>query len=428
MIVEFKLPDLGENLTTGDVVKVMVAVGEKIAENQPLLELETDKAVIEVPSSVAGIVKSIHVQAGQKAKVGELVLTIETTASVPETSKTPTEKKSTAPTASDVNGAAQKSAVHVTPSDPRRSLEASVAPAPASPTVRKLAREVGLDINTITGSGAGGRISIEDVKAYARMLNMQAVVLPSSTASTGSQPLPDFSRWGVIRRQPMNAVRRKTAEHLSHAWQTIPHITQFDHADVTEIEEIRKRFAGKVEAAGGKLTYTAIALKVIASALKRFPQFNASVDVGTEEIIYKNYYHIGVAVDTDRGLLVPVIRDVDKKNLLQIAAELAQISERARQRKTALEEMQGGTFSITNLGSIGGTHFTPIVNWPEVAILALSQAAIEPVYRGGKFEPRLMLPVALSYDHRLIDGADGARFLRWVASAMEDPFVLALEG
>jgi pyruvate dehydrogenase E2 component (dihydrolipoamide acetyltransferase) len=270
-----------------------------------------------------------------------------------------------------------------------------------------------------------GRISVEDVKTYAKRL-IEADVSPGGVVR--EEPLPDFARWGAIERQPMRAVRRKTAEHLSVAWATIPHVTQHDLADVTGLEELRKKHAKMAEAAGGSLTVTAIAVKVAATALKVFPQLNASVDLAAQEIILKKYVNIGVAVDTDRGLLVPVIRDVDTKNILQISVELAQLSEKARTRKIALEEMQGGSFSISNLGGIGGTAFTPIVNAPEVGILGISRARMEPVWKDGAFVPRLMLPLSLSYDHRAIDGADGARFLRWIVDALEQPFLLALQG
>jgi len=240
--------------------------------------------------------------------------------------------------------------------------------------------------------------------------------------------LPDFSKWGKVERVSMRGVRRKTAEHLWEAWNTIPHVTHQDKADITELEQLRARFAPKAEEAGGKMTVTAIALKVCASALKVFPQFNASIDMAKEEIVYKQYISIGVAVDTDRGLLVPVIRDVDKKNIVELAAELTQLSKKAREKKLMPAEMAGGTFTITNLGGIGGTGFSPIVNHPEVAILGLSRSSMEPVWLNGKFEPRRVLPLSLSYDHRLIDGADAARFLRWIAEAFEQPFLLSVQG
>jgi pyruvate dehydrogenase E2 component (dihydrolipoamide acetyltransferase) len=240
--------------------------------------------------------------------------------------------------------------------------------------------------------------------------------------------LPDFSAWGEVEQRPMRAVRRKTAEHLTVAWTAIPHVTQFDKADITSLEDLRRRYADRATEAGGKLTVTAIAIKVVATALKVFPQFGASVDMAAEKIVYKHYVHIGVAVDTERGLLVPVIRDADAKSIVQISAELSQISERARAGKLSLDEMQGSTFTITNLGGIGGTHFTPIVNYPEVAILGVSRGRVEPVFVDGEFKPRQMLPLSLSYDHRVIDGADGIRFLRWVVEALEQPFLLSLEG
>jgi pyruvate dehydrogenase E2 component (dihydrolipoamide acetyltransferase) len=241
-------------------------------------------------------------------------------------------------------------------------------------------------------------------------------------AGIPQQPLPDFTKWGEIERKPMNNIRKKTAEHLSYAWQSIPHVTQFDKTDITELEKLRKRFS----TAERKLTITPFILKVIASALKTFPQFNTSIDMARNEIIQKNYYHIGVAVDTERGLLVPVVRDIDKKSIFEIAQELNVIAEKSRAKKLTIDEMQGGCFTLTNLGGIGGTYFTPIVNTPEAAILGISRAQWEPVYIEGQFVPRLMLPLSLSYDHRLIDGADGARFIRWVADAIQQPFLMEL--
>jgi pyruvate dehydrogenase E2 component (dihydrolipoamide acetyltransferase) len=287
-----------------------------------------------------------------------------------------------------------------------------------------LAREIGVDINAVPGSGPGGRIRLEDVKGYARQ---RLTDTRGDVLQPVAMELPDFTKWGEVERQAMSGIRRKTAEHMAQAWATIPHVTQFARADITELEQLRQRYAAKAETAGGKLTITAIVVKVVVAALKRFPQFNASVDVAHEEVVYKKFYHIGVAVDTDRGLLVPVIRNVDRKGIIEIAVELSQIAERARNRKTPLEELQGGTFTVTNLGGIGGTYFSPIINAPEVAILGLARSSTEPVYVNGQFEPRLILPFALSYDHRLIDGADGARFVRWVAEALQEPFLMALE-
>jgi pyruvate dehydrogenase E2 component (dihydrolipoamide acetyltransferase) len=304
-------------------------------------------------------------------------------------------------------------------------------PVPAAPHVRRLAREIGVDIHSVTGSGPGGRISEDDVKLCAKnaISTMAAAATAQTPRGTFVEPdLPDFSKWGKTERVSMRGVRRKTAEHLRQAWNTIPHVTQQDRADITELEHLRSKFAPRAEEAGGKMTVTAIALKVCASALKVFPQFNASIDMAKEEIVYKQYISIGVAVDTDRGLLVPVIRDVDKKNIVELAAELTQLSKKAKDRKLTPEEMGGGTFTITNLGGIGGTGFSPIVNHPEVAILGLSRSRMEPEWVNNKFEPRLILPLSLSYDHRLIDGADAARFLRWIAEAFEQPFLLSVQG
>jgi pyruvate dehydrogenase E2 component (dihydrolipoamide acetyltransferase) len=302
--------------------------------------------------------------------------------------------------------------------------------------VRRLAREIGVDVTQVPGTGPGGRITQDDVKEFAKRVmhsiggNGQAAAASgAAVARSVTMPsLPDFSKWGEVERKPMTGIRRKTAEHLSHAWNAIPHVTQFDKADITALEEIRKKYRPEVEKAGGNLTVTAIAAKVIASALKAFPQFNASVDPAGESIVYKKYIHVGIAVDTENGLLVPVIRNADQKNLIQLSIDINQLAEKAKARKLSLDEMSGGSMSISNLGGIGGTMFTPIVNWPEVAILGISRGGFEPVWNGTTFEPRQMLPLSLSYDHRLIDGADAIRFLRWVAEALENPFALTLRG
>jgi pyruvate dehydrogenase E2 component (dihydrolipoamide acetyltransferase) len=469
MPTDFTLPELGENITSGDVLRVLVKPGDMVAKDQSVLELETDKATIEVPSSVEGQVKEVKVKAGDKVKVGQVIFDISESKAAGAPSAT--SSASPAGSAGSVSAASPGPANPGGPASSKPRVEASAEPdgepgvedavpaarfraaptgtdkkvvdisrgsrvaaeaaappevpqAPAAPSVRRMARELGVDINDVPGTGAGGRISVEDVKAHAKRLVSGA----GKGGAAAAEPLPDFTRWGEIERQPMRAVRRKTAEHLSAAWATIPHVTQHDLADITALEELRKRYGKQAEAAGGNLTVTAIALKVVAAALKLFPQFNASIDLAAEEIIYKKYIHIGIAVDTDRGLLVPVIRDVDAKNIIQLSVELSQASEKARSRKLSLEEMQGGCFTITNLGGIGGTAFTPIINAPEVAILGISRARIEPVYDHTNFVPRLMLPLSLSYDHRVIDGADGIRFLRWVAEALEQPFLLLLQG
>jgi len=453
---EFKLPELGENISQGDLVRLMIAPGTKVSEGQPVMELETDKAVVEVPSSVSGVVKEVKVKEGEKIKVGQVIFTLEGGAAAP-----PPARPSNAPVeqVSGQHGArlAFQAAIRaegkteeqaLPPDQPQPAAPAFTMPKqlgkvagtehrqpiPAAPHVRRFAREVGVDIYEVKGSGPGGRISEDDIKAHAKaLLSAAATAVQAPLAGHFAQPrLPDFAKWGKVERVSMRGVRRKTAEHLAESWNTIPHVTQMDRADITELEQLRARFAPKAEEAGGKMTVTAIALKVCAAALKVFPQFNASIDIDKEEIVYKQYISIGVAADTDRGLLVPVIRDVDKKNIVELAVELSQLSKKARDKKITPEEMQGGTFTITNLGGIGGVGFTPIVNHPEVAILGLSRSRMEPEWIGskenGQFEPRLILPLSLSYDHRLIDGADAARFLRWIAEAFEQPFLLSVQG
>ena len=448
---EFRLPELGENISEGDLVRLMISPGAKVSEGQPVMELETDKAVVEVPSSVTGVVIEIHVKPGEKVKVGQVIFTLEGAASAPpeRPKHTPVEHVSGQHAARLAFQAAiqaeGKTEEQALPPDRPQPLPTAFTmpaqlskvagtaqgePVPAAPHVRRLARELGIDIHDVKGTGPGGRISEDDVKARSKaLLASAAAAAQAPRESHFAQPqLPDFTKWGKVERVSMRGVRRKTAEHLWEAWHTVPHVTQNDKADITELEQLRARFAPKAQEAGGKMTVTAIALKVCASALKIFPQFNASIDLAKEEIVYKQYINVGVAVDTDRGLLVPVIRDVDKKNIVELAAELTQLSKKARDKKLTPAEMEGGTFTITNLGGLGGTGFSPIVNYPEVAILGLSRSSMEPVWLNGKFEPRLVLPLSLSYDHRLIDGADAARFLRWIAEAFEQPFLLSVQG
>jgi pyruvate dehydrogenase E2 component (dihydrolipoamide acetyltransferase) len=454
-MTDFTLPELGENVTTGDVLRLLVGPGDRLEKDQPVLELETDKATIEVPSSVDGVIRDVRVKAGDKIVVGQTILSVDEAgdggphaapkavepqaapshranrdddarpASAPQVRAEATEATAADRSAEpprmrrgevvDISRATRAPAEPEVPSRPA---------APASPSVRRLARELGLDIGDVRGSGPEGRISIEDVKEHARGL----LAGPGNAAIPSAPPFQDFARWGEIERRPMNAVRRTTAAHMTRAWTTIPHVTQHESADITGLDELMKRFSKRTESAGGKLTVTSVAVKVVSAALKVFPQFNASIDPAAGEMIYKKYCHVGVAVDTDRGLFVPIIRNADTKNIVQLSAELVQLSERARSHKLSSEEMQGGCFTITNLGAIGGTAFTPIVNAPEVAILGISRARIEPVLVDGQFVPRLRLPLSLSYDHRAIDGADAIRFVRWIAEALEQPFLLALQG
>jgi pyruvate dehydrogenase E2 component (dihydrolipoamide acetyltransferase) len=441
MAREFKIPELGENIESGDVAKVLVSPGDTLKENQPVLELETDKAVVEIPSTVSGKVKELRVKAGDQVTIGQVILTleeeeegikvgaapaakvepkVEKEIETPEEEAVKEEKRPPAPEVPSV-----KSWMKEEPERGPAKETTTLTPAPATPSVRRLARELGADIHQVPGSGSGGRVSMDDVKHYVR--SQVSGRIATSEAIVPVPSLPQFEKWGAIRRESMSKVRGKIAEHMTHAW-TIPHVTQHDHADITKLEQDRKRLAERVEEAGGKLTLTAIALKVTASALKVFPRFNTSLDLATKELIYKQYCHIGVAVDTEYGLLVPVIRQVNQKNITELAVELTELAEKARNRKLSPEEMEGSTFTITNLGGLGGSYFTPIINWPAVAILGISRAKMAPLYIEGEFQPRLLLPLSLSYDHRVIDGADAVRFLRWIIEILEDPILLSLEG
>jgi pyruvate dehydrogenase E2 component (dihydrolipoamide acetyltransferase) len=420
---EMTLPVLGENIEKGTVTKILVKAGDTLKKGQGMLEIETDKAVLEVPSTMEGLIKEVLIKPGAVIKIGQPIFKIQGIG--PSAPSAASIKKPAAVLSTAERAAAAETAPAPKPSfRPAGEAELSARKnsnksLPAAPSVRLLARELGIDLSQVNGSGRGGRISNEDVKAYCKMLN---TTRPAGGVTVPSQPLPDFSKWGAVRREAMSNVRRSTAEHLSRAWTSIPHVTQFDKVDITELEKLRKSISGTNK----KISVTPFIIKVAAAALKKFPQFNASVDMATQEIIYKDYVNIGVAVDTDRGLLVPVLKNVDKMSILQISDELTAMAERARLKKTTLEEMQGGCFTISNLGGIGGTFFTPIVNWPQVAILGVSRAANEPVYTNGHFLPRLLLPLSLSYDHRVVDGADGARFIRWVCEAIEQPFLLDL--
>ena len=460
MAIEFKLPDLGEDIETGDVVRVYVSPGDRVEKEQALMELETDKAALEIPSPAEGVIKEVHVREGDTIKIGQLLVTIDdgaageekaaekrTVKEEPEVIEAAEKKR---PTETAEKKAADKEAPKK--AEPVKKAEVITAPekktesagvageregktpqiVPASPTLRRQAREMGIDITRVRGTGPGGRITEEDVEAYGKKgVPEETKPAPGHAepeeSSPPSEAAPSDDKYGETERVKMSRVRRLTAERLSESWKA-PHVTQHDKADITELEKLRKHYSQEVESLGGKLTMTSILLKAISSALKLHPQFNASIDMEKEEIVYKKYYNIGVAVDTDRGLLVPVIRDADKKNIEELSVDLRVLSEKARTKKITAGELQGGTFTITNLGGLGGTYFTPVINSPEVAILGVSRSALEAVYIDGQLQPRLMLPLSLSYDHRLIDGADAVRFLRWIVEALEEPFKLSLEG
>jgi len=463
-VTEFKVPELGENVASGDVAKVLVSVGDTVKKEQPVIELETDKATIEVPSSVAGVVKEIKVKKGDKVQVGAVIFTVDDgaaagngatgngagkAAAAPAPAKVaeepaqdakpepkPEPKVEAKPEPQKVVSMPPRQPAEAPPAPaplPASSAPSSAAPAAASPGVRRLAREIGVDINAVVGSGPAGRISQEDVKEHARRIlssvgSAGAPAAGGAMATRASRPMPDFAKWGEVQREAWSNIRRVTSEHLSYSWNTVPHVTQFDKADVTALEELRKKYKDQVVKAGGNLTVTSMLVKILATAIQKFPQFNASIDPERGEIVYKKYVNIGVAADTDRGLLVPVIKDAGRKNITQISVELQELAAKARDRKLTVEEMSGGSMSLSNLGGIGGTYFTPIINWPEVAILGVSRGATEPVWKDGQFVPRQTLPLSLSYDHRLIDGADAIRFLRWVVEAIEQPFLLSLIG
>lgn len=424
------LPALGEKANEAEVLVVLVAVGDRVARDQALIEVETDKAAVEVPSPVDGVVRSVAVKVGDTIHVGQPILEVETEAEAPTTAPaTPPEHSPTlvhdeppaAPRPAPAPPSVAQAAVTPTPAD-----AAAVA---AAPSVRRLARELGIDVADVPPSTPGGRLSAEDVMRYARsLIERKGTASEQPVASAGTLELPDFSRFGSIERERMSGVRRKTAQAMTRSWLAVPHVTQFDRADITELERARKHLAARVEAAGSRLTLTAVIIRALAMLLAKFPKFNASVDTDREEVIFKRYYNIGVAVDTDHGLLVPVIRNADRKSVVEIGRELTELSERARARKSRPDDLQGANLTVTNLGGLGTTYFSPLVNWPEVAVLGVGRANKEAVYVDGAFAPRLILPLSVSYDHRLIDGADAARFLRAVAEILENPLALALEG
>jgi pyruvate dehydrogenase E2 component (dihydrolipoamide acetyltransferase) len=435
MIKEIKIPEIGEKVESGSVIELLVKEGDAVEVDQSLIEFETDKAVVEIPSPEKGTITEILVKAGQEVKIGEAIAKIDTNSSAPpkkeeakeedKVEEEPEKESKPTPEAPAKKEAATAKAEPAEPSPDLSSSEgdASGEAAPASPSVRRLARELGADINKVAGTGPGGRITDEDVKRHVKQL-------VTGAAGRGAAPgfatpeLPDFSAFGEIERKPMSHVRRLTMDSMSLAWRTIPHVTQFDRADITELETVRKKFGKAAEKDGTKLTITSMLLKVVAAALKKFPAFNASIDEANNQIILKKYIHVGIAVDTDRGLLVPVIRDVDKKSILELAKNLQDVSDRSRNKKVQPDEFEGGSFTISNQGSIGGTDFTPIVYWPQVAILGVSRGMVEPRYIDGELKPRNILPLSLSYDHRAVDGADAARFLTWVKNALEHPILI----
>jgi pyruvate dehydrogenase E2 component (dihydrolipoamide acetyltransferase) len=432
-----EIPALGEGVEGGTVVSIAVSEGDEVTEGQTLFELETGKATVEVPAPAAGTIASLSVSEGDDLKVGDSVGTLTTSGGGEKSAKKSSDKKSSGKKDSAKQGQskpAPEQKKSEPASAPNAPLQAAAerpenSPIPASPSVRKFAREIGVDINQVPGKGPRGRIQMEDVKAWSKQLHQQGSGPAAAAAAPVKKvPLPDFSKFGDIETEKMSAIRRMTVEHMDNCWSTIPHVTQFDDADVTDLEALRKSFQPKAEKAGTKLTMTAMLIKIMGSALKAFPNFNASIDPENEEVIYKKYFNVGCAVDTPKGLVVPVIRNTDRLNMIEISKNLGDMAASMRDGKINPAMLQGGCITLSNLGGLSGKHFTPIVNGPEVAILGVGRASMKPVWQNGEFVPRLMMPLSLSYDHRLIDGADGTRFMRWIVDAIEQPLLISLEG
>jgi pyruvate dehydrogenase E2 component (dihydrolipoamide acetyltransferase) len=421
----FVLPDLGEGLTEAEIVKVLVREGDVVQEDAPLLEVETDKARVEIPSPMGGRVEGIHVRPGQTVRVGDVLVTFADGAAAGPASPAPAP-----PAAPAAPG----------PPAPAAPAARRTGPPPAAPATRRLARELGVDLATVQGTGPAGRITDDDVRAAARAASAPgpAPAAPTAAAERPAArplppvgveppPLPRFEQWGPVERQPLSHLRRTIAERMTLSATLVPHVTHFDRADITELDELIRRNLEAARAQGVTLTLTSFLLKAAALALREHPRFNASLDPAAGELILKRYCHLGVAVATERGLIVPVIRDVDRKPLLEVQRELAELARRAREGRATIEDLRGGTFTITNLGALGGTGAVPIINYPEVAILGVARASEEPVVREGRIVPRLMLPLTLTFDHRVADGADGARFASAIVRRLEHPDRLLLE-
>lgn len=448
-IIEIKLPELGENIEKAEVTRVLVKPGDQIEKDQSILEVESDKAALEVPSPEAGTVKNVHVKEGDSIKVGTVILDLDDSTDEPqaEDSNESNDSNDKKPQSkSETSDQEKKADSDDSRQDSKQESDKEAAldkfdnrriagpaeqpeikdPAPAAPSVRRLARELGVDINRVRGSGPAGRISIEDVKSFVKD-TIKSGGRMSGGPARSSMELPDFTQWGEVEREKLSGIRRTIGQRMVTSWNEIPHVTQFDEADILAAENFRNKHQKEAGKMGAKITPTAMLIKITAHALRKFPNFNASLDDANGELILKNYVNIGVAVDTDRGLLVPVIKNADEKGILEIAKELGELAAKARDRKTTPDELQGGNFSITNLGGLGTTYFTPIINWPDVAILGVGRARMQQVYKehpdgSAGFETGMIMPLSISYDHRIIDGADAARFLRWICESLENPF------
>jgi pyruvate dehydrogenase E2 component (dihydrolipoamide acetyltransferase) len=464
MAVEFKLPDLGEGIHEAEVLNIRVKEGEMVKADQILFEVETDKAAVEVPSPYEGIVERVFVKVGDVAKVGNPMISIKTAADKTAEAPAPVPvggRESSAAAGKHPAGGNGKTAVAVAAGVASAPVARTQAgPVPATPATRRLAREMSIDLRMVQGSGPAGRVTKEDVRAFAEGVPSSARTAGAPSTAAGAaarratqglsvaakyggeraetggggpltlQPveLPDFSKYGRVERVPLRSLRRKIAINMAQSWSHVPHVSNFDEADVTDLEASRQRHEQAVAKQGGRLTLTAIALKAVASGLKKYPQFNCSLDEASSDLVFKHYYNIGVAVATERGLIVPVIRDVDQKNLVELSIELAEVAQKTRDGKIELDRLQGGTFTITNIGPIGGTGMVPMVNYPEVGILGMARSKEQPVVRNGQIVVRTIMPLALSFDHRVADGAEAAMFLRHIANCLEDPFHMLLGG
>ncbi|RMF91570.1 MAG: biotin/lipoyl-binding protein [Planctomycetota bacterium] len=433
MAKEFVLPNLGENVESGDVVNILVSEGDVITGNQGVIELETDKAVLEIPCPIAGKIEKIHVSKGDTVSVGQTILTVEPEAGEAEDDAGDVSTEAAAeeapaspppfPTAEATPPTPQPASAPVSPAAPP-AVPTRSGPIPAGPAARRLARELGVDLQSVTGTGKHGRITPEDVQAAAQGKNV-GVAAAGPVVPPGE---PDTDAWGPVRRDRMTKIRKTIAAQMMKSWTTVPRVTNFDDADVTDLEAVRKSVPPDFIAPGLKLTSMPFILKAVALALRHHPAVNASIDDENEEIVYKEYVNIGVAVDTPRGLVVPVIRNVDRMSIPQIATAVAEVARKARNTEFTLDDLRGGTFSVSNLGAVGGTYSTPIVNHPEVAILLVGRSRWMPVVRDGQVVPRFMMPLSLSYDHRLVDGATAARFLNEVIDWLQSPGKLLLVG
>ena len=422
--MDVKLPKLVEGADSGVVVNVFVKEGDPVAKDQAIIELENEKAVASIPSPAAGVVTKIHVKPGDEISVGQRIVSLSEDGG--PLVKPIATKPATRPAAQQPVPEPEPETKEAADVSGNEEIPAPVAAPVASPSLRRMVRELGIDLRRIRGSGLGGRIEMSDLRAYIQRLEKVAAKgkaapaagVPATPARSAPQAIY-FSKWGPVTKKALTPLRQVIARRMLENWNAIPHVTQFEEADFSRLNEVRKRFAPDYEAKGVKLTFTPMMLKALVVTLKRHPVLNSSLDEAANEIVFKDYFHIGIAVDTEQGLIVPVLRDADKKSVLALAKELEQLAQKARDRKVTADELKGGTFTISNQGSIGGAHFTPIINKPEVAILGLGRGAMKPVVRDGKVEARMMTPLSLSYDHRLIDGGTAARFMVDLVAALQ---------